>query len=224
MEDLKDFTGAGLNLTLFNVLDAALIWQGIKDVWASPYTERSYQWRQRYLNEQANVFPSILIIPSINADFSGVMITKGVSSGKDDDITIAINRGVGGAVEGQASESWLLRPNGQNVLISPAREPEYMSIPSSGGVLKVATTYEGRLLNEKRLGLLREMAASVMKDLGALGIKGPYDMEMGFKDDKLWLFQVRPFVENKKAAASEYLGSISPTMDYAKLIPLNTRL
>ena len=24
--------------------------QGIKDVWASPYTERSFKWRQKYLN------------------------------------------------------------------------------------------------------------------------------------------------------------------------------
>ena len=42
MEDLKDFTGAGLNLTLFNVLDKDRILSGIKDVWASPYTERSF--------------------------------------------------------------------------------------------------------------------------------------------------------------------------------------
>jgi len=41
MEDLKDFTGAGLNLTIFNTLEKAAILQGIKDVWASPYTERS---------------------------------------------------------------------------------------------------------------------------------------------------------------------------------------
>ena len=35
MEDLKDFTGAGLNLTLFNVLEEDKIFQGIKQVWAS---------------------------------------------------------------------------------------------------------------------------------------------------------------------------------------------
>ncbi len=224
MEDLKDFTGAGLNLTLFNVLDAQAIWQGIKDVWASPYTDRSYRWRQRYLKDQANVFPSILIIPSVNADYSGVMITKGVSSGKIDDITVAFNRGVGGAVEGQASESWTINSNGNTTLISPAREPEYMSIPPTGGTLKIATTFEGRMLTMERLQMLRQMAEEVKIDLSALGIHGPYDLELGFKDDKLWLFQVRPFVENKKAAATEYLTSISPTINLTKLIPLNTKL
>ncbi|WP_373018988.1 PEP/pyruvate-binding domain-containing protein, partial [Muriicola sp.] len=42
MEDLKDFTGAGLNLTIFNTVDREKILKGIKDVWASPYTERSF--------------------------------------------------------------------------------------------------------------------------------------------------------------------------------------
>ena len=77
MEDLKDFTGAGLNLTLFNVVDYETIIQGIRDVWASPYTERSYKWRQQYLLNPENVFPSILIIPSVDVDYSGVMVTRG---------------------------------------------------------------------------------------------------------------------------------------------------
>ncbi|MEZ4687194.1 MAG: PEP/pyruvate-binding domain-containing protein [Bacteroidia bacterium] len=71
MEDLKDFTGAGLNLTVFNVVDKAKIMQGIKDVWASPYTERSFKWRQRYLLNPENVFPSILIIPSLMWNIPG---------------------------------------------------------------------------------------------------------------------------------------------------------
>ena len=74
MEDLKEFTGAGLNLTLFNVLDKEKIIEGIKDVWASPYTERSFKWRQVYLLNPENVFPSILVIPSVDVDYSGVLI------------------------------------------------------------------------------------------------------------------------------------------------------
>ena len=114
MEDLKDFTGAGLNLTVFNVVDVEKIYQGIRDVWASPYSERSYKWRQRYLNNPENVFPSIVIIPSVDGDHSGVMITKGVTTYNDDDLTVAFNRGVGGAVDGQAAESWLLSADGKN--------------------------------------------------------------------------------------------------------------
>ena len=45
-----------------------------------------------------------------------------------------------------------------------------------------------------------------------------YDVEFGFKDDKLWLFQIRPFVENKQANSSDYLNAISPkTNDNIKI-------
>ncbi len=224
MEDLKDFTGAGLNLTLFNVLDADLILQGIKDVWASPYIERSYKWRQKYLLNPENVFPSILIIPSVDADCSGVLITKGVNNGLLDDNTVAFNRGVGGAVEGQASETWLLSASGKNILLSPAREPMYTSIPATGGTAKVHTDFNEPVLSNTNLTALREMSKALNKKLPTVGVKGPYDVELGFKDDKIWLFQVRPFVENKRAAASEYLRSIAPEVDENLLISIDSEL
>ncbi|MEQ8581585.1 MAG: PEP/pyruvate-binding domain-containing protein [Marinoscillum sp.] len=223
MEDLKDFTGAGLNLTLFNVLDAQKILQGIKDVWASPYTERSYKWRQKYLLNPENVFPSILIIPSVDADCSGVLITKGVTTGKPDDNTVAFNRGVGGAVEGQASETWLLEAD-RTILLSPSREPDYTSIPTSGGTLKKHTTFEEPVLSEANLRSLQEMSGALKEKLGEIGMRSPYDVELGFKKDKVWLFQVRPFVENKRAAASEFLRSITPVLAEDQLIPLDTAL
>ena len=49
---------------------------------------------------------------------------------------------------------------------------------------------------------------------------GPWDIELGFKDDKIWLFQVRPFVENKQAASSEYLQQITPDYDTKRILKL----
>src|SRR5690606_20226655 len=112
MEDLKAFTGAGLNLTIFNAVSRDKIISGIKDVWASPYTERSFKWRQKYLLNPENVFPSILVIPSVDVDYSGVLITKGISSGNPEDLTIAFSRGAGGAVDGQAAETYLIKDTG----------------------------------------------------------------------------------------------------------------
>ena len=43
-EDLPQFTGAGLNLTVPNVVGAGEIEQALKDVWASPFSERAYDW------------------------------------------------------------------------------------------------------------------------------------------------------------------------------------
>ncbi|MDQ3015266.1 MAG: phosphoenolpyruvate synthase [Bacteroidota bacterium] len=223
MEDLKDFTGAGLNLTVFNVVEPEKIFQGIRDVWASPYSERSYRWRQHYLNDPENVFPSIVIIPSVDGDYSGVMITKGITTGEDTDLTVAFNRGVGGAVDGQAAESWVLRKNGVEELISPARETTYLTIPVTGGSIKKQTTFENRILSSQNLESLRAMASDILTELPkapGISTKGPFDIELGFKDDKIWLFQVRPFVENKAAAASEYLQKITPTFDGTRILIL----
>ena len=227
MEDLKDFTGAGLNLTIFNVLEKNKIIQGIKDVWASPYTERSFKWRQKYLSNPENVFPSILVIPSVDVDYSGVMITKGILSGNDNDLTIAFSRGAGGAVDGQAAESYLIKESGFSQLISPAREAYHNTLPSTGGTGKKLATFEKPILNAKNFSDMRDLADKIRKTLSKKtksNYKGAYDIELGFKNDKLWLFQIRPFVENKKALGSGYLESITPKIDIKKQILLSTKL
>jgi phosphoenolpyruvate synthase/pyruvate phosphate dikinase len=227
MEDLKDFTGAGLNLTIFNVLDSDKIVQGIKEVWASPYSERSYKWRQSYLLNPENVYPSILIIPGVNNDYSGVLITKGVQTGNVDNLTIAFSRGVGGAVDGQAAETYVLEADGTNRLVSPAREPEYTSLSENGGTKKVNCTFEKPILSTANLNTIRQFATTLkqqMMNSPGVNSNGPWDVELGFKNDKLWLFQVRPFVENKQAKTSAYLQSISPENNAPPSISLNTMI
>ena len=227
MEDLKEFTGAGLNLTLFNVLDKEKILTGIKDVWASPYTERSFKWRQKYLLNPENVFPSILVIPSVDVDYSGVLITKGINSGNDADLTIAFSRGAGGAVDGQSAETYTLYDGGGYRLLAPAREPMYNSLPATGGTAKKATTFQERVVNDGNMEEIKGLAKTIRETLPKAthsDYEGAYDVELGFKDDKLWLFQIRPFVENKKAVSSDYLESITPKMNTEKQIPLSTAL
>ena len=153
MEDLKDFTGAGLNLTVFNVLEEDKILQAIREVWASPFTERSYRWRQRYLLNPENVYPSILILPSVNVDKSGVMITSGVVTSNPEDTTVAFSRGVGGAVEGQAAESYLLRPDGSQASpLAVPGDPVHGSCPLTGGVEKRSTRLDRPILSHARPG------------------------------------------------------------------------
>ena len=227
MEDLKDFTGAGLNLTVFNVLEEEKILQAIRDVWASPFTERSYRWRQKYLLNPENVYPSILILPTVNVDRSGVMITAGVATRNPDDITLAFSRGAGGAVEGQVSESYLLRPGGNHLLLSPSRETTCTVLPRTGGTATGDTHLDSPILSGEDLGRLWELGQEIKRKLpGTPGIetKGPFDVELGFKDGFIWLFQVRPFVENKRATASSYLHTLDPKLPKSLHISLNTRI
>nr|WP_235989335.1 PEP/pyruvate-binding domain-containing protein [Psychroserpens algicola] len=225
MEDLKEFTGAGLNLTLFNIKEEDKIIEGIKRVWASAYTERSFKWRQKFLSNPENVFPSILIIPSVDVDYSGVMITKGINSGNEEDLTVAFSRGAGGAVDGQSAETRLITSS-SNMLLSPARQPDYIRLPVSGGTKSHATTFESPILNSQNIDDIRALAAAIRKHMKSHSdsYQQAYDVEFGFKDDKLWLFQIRPFVENKQAKSSEYLASISSQSDSEQMVLLKTKL
>ena len=227
MEDLKDFTGAGLNLTIFNAVVKNKILEGIKDVWASPYTERSFKWRQKYLLNPENVFPSILVIPSVDVDYSGVLITKGISSGNEKDLTIAFSRGAGGAVDGQSAESYLIKESGGYELLAPAREVYHNTLPPTGGTGKKAATFEASVLNAQNINEIKAFAQDIRKTLPKAtksDYKGAYDVELGFQNNKLWLFQIRPFVENKKALSSGYLESITPKIDRRKEILLSTKI
>lgn len=227
MEDLKDFTGAGLNLTLFNVVDKEKIIQGIKDVWASPYTERSFKWRQQYLLNPENVFPSILVIPSVDVDYSGVLITKGISNGNEDDLTVAFSRGAGGAVDGQSAETYLIKHKGGFQLLAPAREQYFNSLPVTGGTAKQTARFNNFVLNNQNINDIRTLANTIRKTMPMetnSDYEGAYDVELGFKDNKLWLFQIRPFVENKKALSSGYLESITPKIDKNKVILLSQKI
>lgn len=223
MEDLRDFTGAGLNLTLFNIRVREAVLQGIRDVWASPYSERSYRWRQRYLSNPENVFPSILILPSVNVDRSGVMITTAVSGGSPRDITVAFNRGVAGAVEGQAAESYLLRNDGRDELLSPSREMLYTVLPNDGGTAKRPAALNEPVLGKSERESLRRMGRDLRKKMGkAAG--GPLDVELGLLGGRIWLFQVRPFVENRNARGSAYLQALDAAADDEAMIRWGTRL
>ena len=55
---------------------------------------------------------------------------------------------------------------------------------------------------------IRDLVETVRRIIpGTPGIEGngPYDIEMGFLGNEIRLFQIRPFVENKRAALLRYL-------------------
>jgi len=227
MEDLKEFTGAGLNLTVPNVVKEEDILQGIRDVWASPFRERGYRWRQKYLLNPENVYPSILLLKSADVDKSGVMITTGIVSSDPRDITVSFNWGVGGAVDGQVAESYLLRYDGTDILLSAAREPVSSRLSVQGGVEKSATHFEKPILSQQERDQLRQLDKEIRRRLpGTPGIEseGPYDVELGFLDGHIWLFQVRPFVESKNALSTAYLYEMDPELPKNVRISLTDKL
>ena len=212
VEDLPGFTGAGLNLTVPNVVGYDNILKAIHDVWASPFDERSYGWRQSHMEDPEYVFPAVVIQLAFASDKSGVMVTKDIEDDVPGWVTVAISEGVGGAVEGQAAESLRIDTNSTNIqFLAQATAPEKTVLNPKGGVGHVPASGTDQVLKPAEAAQLVTLAEKV-RNLDTLrgedGKMMPADIEFGFKDGKLGLLQIRPFVESQSALSNPYLTKI----------------
>ena len=147
VEDLPGFTGAGLNLTLFNIVGFDNIVKGITEVWASPYTARAWAWRQSHMSGPEHVYPAVMLMRTVPAEVSGVMVTQDVDSGDAGVLSVAVNEGVGGAVDGQAAESVrITRSNGEVRLMAVATAPRKLVPLAAGGVARQPVSGKDTLL------------------------------------------------------------------------------
>jgi phosphoenolpyruvate synthase/pyruvate phosphate dikinase len=218
VEDLPGFTGAGLNLTVPNVVGFNNVLKAINQVWASPFTERAYQWRQAYMDSPEHVYASILLLKSIPAEKSGVMVTADVDSGRSGCLTVAVNEGVGGAVSGQtAEELWINTETGAVRLMAHATEPNQRILLSEGGMKKIPASGGEAVLTRNDIASLVKFAAAVPARFprlqNAQGEAVPADIEFGFYRDKLILFQIRPFLESTRARQNLFLNSLDQKLE-----------
>ena len=205
VEDLPNFTGAGLNLTVMNQIGTAEILAAIKRVWASPFAARSYTWRQRLLSTPENVYPSVLLLRSVPVDASGVLATIDLTRGERGYWTVTLAEGVGAVVEGGAAETMLVPLSGDPpMLLSSARAvwQKVLRMAGSGGVEKVPVRGDPVLLTTERLSDLRLVITEILGRFPPVldedGNQMPWDIEFGFLGDRAILFQIRPFVDNRQ--------------------------
>jgi phosphoenolpyruvate synthase/pyruvate phosphate dikinase len=213
VEDLPGFTGAGLNLTVPNVVGSDSIIAAVSRVWASPFSARAFAWRQSHMRRPEHVYPAVLLLQSVSADKSGVLVSIDVDNGDPSWLSVAVNEGVGGAVDGQAAES--LRINtvtGDVRLMAQATARIRRTVEPTGGVAKKPVSGDDRVLQPNDVStlitLVEELPQRFPGVVDAQGQLTPVDIEFGFRDGKLMLFQIRPFVESTRARSNDYLRAL----------------
>ncbi len=228
VEDLAGFTGAGLNLTLANVVGETDVMRAIRDVWASPFTERSFAWRQSLMDDPAYVFPAVLLQAAFASEKSGVMVTADVESGRPGFFSIATSEGVGGAVEGQAAESLLVSADGSDVrYLAQATAPLRKVLSPGGGIVTERASGSDTVLAPGEIAQLaalgRDAPARFPLLRGDDGTPRPADIEFGFRDGKLTLLQIRPFNESRGAQQNDVLRGLDTriTADRERRVPLD---
>ncbi len=200
VEDQPNFNGAGLNLTIFNLGSLEAIYKGLKTVWASPFTYRSFSWRQTLIDEPLWVLPSVVLLESIASEASGVLITADINTGDQNKMLLGTSEGVGGAVDGTPTETLLWSPDTIKLVTTFKSPWRRLIIPGSGTKI-VPSTGREYVLSPDEVKAITDAGLKIRNTLKpALDKKGnpkAWDIEYGFAKGKLWLFQVRPFIGNE---------------------------
>ncbi len=212
VEDLPGFSGAGLNLTVPGVVGFDDLIDAITRVWASPFSDRAFAWRQQRMAQPEHVYVSLLLMKSIPVEKSGVMVTSDVETNQPDWITIVSNEGIGGAVAGQAAEEikYNIR-NGEFWLLAEATSPTRRVLAGKSGLKKVPVSSNAQILNNNDIFQLMNIALKLPNHFpmkNEAGHSTPADVEFGFQKGKLVLFQIRPYLQSKKAQQSQFLAQM----------------
>lgn len=204
VEDLPQFTGAGLNETVPNVVGLERQLATVPRVWSSVLSERAIAWRSQALANPSEVYASVLLMKSVPATKSGVLVTTSLA-GPDSGLTVSTAWGIGGAVAGEAAETLLLMPDGE-LLLSEAKTPWQRNLAASGGI-EWTPAPDGPVLESDEKSALRDLADEVARRYAPVndenGHPRPWDIEFGFVDGELTLFQIRPLVQRGSARADQ---------------------
>jgi len=156
-----------------------------------------------------HVYPAVLLQRTVPADISGVMITQDVDSGDAGWLSVAVNEGVGGAVDGQAAESVRIeRASGQVRLMATATAATKLVPLPRGGIAKRPVSGAETLLGPEEVKQLIAFADEIPRQFPQLGADGKpvaADVEFAFVGPKMWLLQIRPFNESRAARSADYL-------------------
>lgn len=227
-EDLPQFTGAGLNLTVPNVVGAEKILNALKDVWASPYEERAYEWRAQALVSSVAVYPSVVLLKSVGNDKSGVIATANLETLDLSEMTVNTSEGVAAVVDGGVAESLLIRKNGEVKLLAQARAPYRRLLSERGGFLNLPTTGSDYVLSDAEVAQVRQLAEDVRAkfpaEKDAQGNPLPWDIEFGFAKGDLWLFQIRPLSRYRETKTLEALASIESRSGSPRRVRLDAEI
>ncbi|MFH2202317.1 MAG: PEP/pyruvate-binding domain-containing protein [Elusimicrobiota bacterium] len=207
VEDLREFTGAGLNLTVPNVTARSSILAAIRAVWASPFSERSYAWRQRVLLDPEHVYPSVILHKTVPAEISGVLVTMDMETGDPGQITVSASEGVAAVVDSGLPETIVVPKQGGAVRwLSSSRTSTKKAVaaPPQEGLVTLPAAGDEPLLGAERieeiLGVVSRLESIERPDPAV-----PWDVEFGFVKDRMFLMQLRPLKASRSAVRQPYL-------------------
>ncbi len=192
-EDLPEASFAGQHDTFLELEGAAGVLAHVPRAWASFFSDRAFAYRERLGFEEDEVVPCLVVQAIARTRVSGVLFSRDPRGGRHRLITAAFGLGEG-VVSGHVDpDTWTLDPGDGRVLSFRMGEKRLQVVarPDGEGTCEVealAGERERPCLDDARLAELAAIAARLEKEHGGR----PQDVEFGYDDSGLVLFQSRP--------------------------------
>ena len=197
VEDMPDFSGAGLYTTVPNVKEEEKLIEAVKTVWASLWNFEAYEARERNFIKHTGSYMGVFIQVGVDMDNGGVMITKDPFDKENKGaVYIAATRGHNVQIVNnkKVPEQILFTPksNAVQVLTRSNQETE-VSFDAGGGLKETPVSADRRILTDLTARSLVKAALSIKR---VFGNKKDQDIEWGYKDGKIFILQSRPYIDN----------------------------
>ncbi len=199
-EDGTKTSFAGVHETCLNVIGAQAVAQAVVSVWASLWTPSAVAYRHRFDIRHEDAAMAVLLMPMIPAKASGIGFTRNPLTGRDDQVVIHANWGLGESlVAGHSAGDEILLEERQNDDVLTLRDYRVGSKTVQIQASNIGGTEQSALSPERReaptlsgtqaleLGNLMRLAA------WSLDFSRPdYDLEWAWDGAQFWLLQARP--------------------------------
>jgi len=169
------------------------------------------------MDQPEHVYPAVLLLKSVPNDKSGVLVTQDIDTGDKAVLSVAVNEGVGGAVDGQSAESLRIDTRDGSVRLLASATAVWRRVPAAGGgVDKLPVSGDPSVLKPDEIKQLITLAKELPSRFPPItdddGNPAPADIEFGFLDGKLQLFQLRPFLESRDSQGGAYLSAMDESL------------
>jgi pyruvate,water dikinase len=192
-EDLPGHSFAGLYDTFLGVRGISNIAQAVKSCWASLWSERAFEYRERKGFGHQAACMAVVIQALVPADASGVLFTSDPRGTASDRLIIEGSFGLGEAlVSGKVNPDRivLMKPDLRILEQTIAEKKLRIVANSESGVREEAIQDASRnkpCLTERMVEQLGELGLKAEADLG-----GPQDIEWAVASEKIFVLQTRP--------------------------------
>ncbi|HEX8499177.1 MAG TPA: PEP/pyruvate-binding domain-containing protein [Pyrinomonadaceae bacterium] len=192
-EDLPNFSGAGLYLTVPNVRTGPALVEAVKNVWGSLWNFEAYEARAHAGVDHGRAMMAVLLQEGVNADSAGVMITLDPFNPERRGLVyINAKSGLGiKVVEGKRVAEQLIynTRTGAVQVLTRSAEDSLLKFDERGGVREVPIFGRRAVLTDDVVRRLAAAAAAVKRVFGGR----EQDIEWVMMGGRLYIVQARPY-------------------------------